>query len=69
MVYCSSMAHATLEEFTYVVKVAGAVGSFIVFCIAVSTYYRTERWKRAEFLANEMKGGCKSGCAKSDAPD
>lgn len=49
------MAHVTLEEFTYVVKVSGGVGSFIVFCIAVSTYYRTERWKRAEFLAREMK--------------
>jgi hypothetical protein len=38
-----------------VVTVAGAVGSFIVFSIGVSTYYRTEKWKRAEFLANEMK--------------
>lgn len=49
------MPHLTLDEFKYVVKVAGGVGSFIVFCIAVSTYYRTERWKRAEFLAHEMK--------------
>ena len=49
------MSHLTLDEFTYVVKVAGGVGSFVVFCIAVSTYYRTERWKRAKFLAHEMK--------------
>ena len=27
----------------------------LLFVIAVSTYYRTERWKRAEFLAHEMK--------------
>src|ERR1022692_3191853 len=49
------MPHLTFDDFTYVAKVAGGVGSFIVFCIAVSTYYRTERWKRAEFLAHEMK--------------
>jgi hypothetical protein len=49
------MLHFTMDQFTYVVKVAGGVGSFVVFCIAVSTYYRTERWKRAEFLAHEMK--------------
>lgn len=49
------MQHLTLDQFTYIVKIAGAVGSFVVFCIAVSTYYRTERWKRAEFLAHEMK--------------
>jgi hypothetical protein len=49
------VAHLTLDEVKYVIKVAGGVGSFIVFCIAVSTYYRTERWKRAEFLAHEMK--------------
>jgi hypothetical protein len=36
------------------VTVAGAVGSFM-FSIGVSTYYRTEKWNRAEFLANEMK--------------
>lgn len=45
----------TLDEFTYAVKIAGGVCSFVAFCIAVSTYYRTERWKRAEFLAHEMK--------------
>lgn len=49
------MPHFTVDQFTHVVKVGGGIGSFIVFCIAVSTYYRTERWKRAEFLANEMK--------------
>jgi hypothetical protein len=49
------MPHLTLDEVKYVIEVAGGVGSFIVFCIAVSTYYRTERWKRAGFLAHEMK--------------
>jgi hypothetical protein len=49
------MPHLTVDQFTYVVKVAGGVGSFVAFCIVVSTYYRTERWKLAEFLANEMK--------------
>jgi hypothetical protein len=49
------MPHLTLDELTYVVKAAGGVGCFVVFCIAVSTYYRTERWKRAEFVAQEMK--------------
>jgi len=49
------MPHFTLYEFTDTVKIVGGVGSFIAFCIAVSTYYRTERWKRAEFLAHEMK--------------
>jgi hypothetical protein len=49
------MLHLTMDQFTYAVKVAGGVGSFVAFCIAVSTYYRTERWKRAEFLAHEMK--------------
>lgn len=44
-----------VEQFEYAVKVAGAVGGFVGFLIAVSTYYRTERWKRAEFLAHEMK--------------
>ena len=44
-----------IAQIKYAVSVAGAVGSFIVVCIGVLTYYRTERWKRAEFLAHEMK--------------
>src|ERR1700756_40439 len=49
------MLPATIEHIKSLVTVAGAVGSFVVFSIGVSTYWRTEKWKRAEFLANEMK--------------
>ena len=49
------MSTATLEHIKSLVTVTGALGSFIVFSIGVSTYLRTEKWKRAEFLANEMK--------------
>ena len=49
------MQPATIEHVKSFVTVAGAVGSFIVFSVGVSTYLRTEKWKRAEFLANEMK--------------
>jgi len=45
----------TWEHFENTVKVFAAVGGLIGFFTAVSTYYRTERWKRAEFLAHEMK--------------
>lgn len=45
----------TPDQITYLLKVAGGVGSLIGLGIVVSTYYRNERWKRAEFLANEMK--------------
>jgi hypothetical protein len=43
------------DQVTYLLKVAGGVGSLAGLGIVVSTYYRNERWKRAEFLANEMK--------------
>jgi hypothetical protein len=49
------MPHLSVAEIGYAVKLAGGVGSFVAFIIAVSTFYRTERWKRAEFLAKEMK--------------
>ena len=49
------MQAATIEHVKSLVTIAGAVGSFVVFSIGVSTYLRTEKWKRAEFLANEMK--------------
>jgi len=49
------MQPATIEHVKSLVTVAGAIGSFVVFSIGVSTYLRTEKWKRAEFLANEMK--------------
>lgn len=45
----------TWEHFENTVKVFAALGGLIGFFTAVSTYYRTERWKRAEFLAHEMK--------------
>jgi hypothetical protein len=46
---------STIEHIKSLVTVAGAVGSFVVFSIGVSTYLRNEKWKRAEFLAREMK--------------
>jgi len=49
------MQPETVEHVKSFVTVAGAIGSFILFSIGVSTYRRTEKWKRAEFLANEMK--------------
>ena len=49
------MQPTTIEHIKSLVTVAGAVGSFVVFSIGVSTYLRTEKWKRAEFLAKEMK--------------
>jgi len=51
----AGMQPATIEHIKSLVTVAGAVGSFVVFSIGLSTYLRTEKWKRAEFLANEMK--------------
>jgi hypothetical protein len=50
------MQPATKELLKYFVTVAGWVSSLALFLIAVSTYLRGEKWKRAEFLANEMKG-------------
>jgi len=49
------MQPATIEHLKSLVTIAGTIGSVIVFSIGVSTYLRTEKWKRAEFLANEMK--------------
>jgi hypothetical protein len=50
------MQPPTIEHLKSLLTVAGAIGSFVAFTIGVSTYRRTERWKRAEFLADEMKG-------------
>jgi hypothetical protein len=33
----------------------GLIGTFIAAVLAVRTYRRTEQWKRAEFVAKEMK--------------
>jgi hypothetical protein len=49
------MTYLNPDQITYLLKVAGGVGSLIGLGIVVSTYYRNERWKRAEFLAIEMK--------------
>jgi hypothetical protein len=49
------MNPSTLDHIKSLVTVAGAVGSFIVFSIGVSSYLRNEKWKKAEFLAKEMK--------------
>ena len=49
------MNSSTVDYIKSLVTVAGAVGSFVVFSIGVSSYLRTEKWKKAEFLAKEMK--------------
>jgi hypothetical protein len=49
------MHSSTVDVIKSFITVAGAVGSFVVFSIGVSSYLRTEKWKKAEFLANEMK--------------
>ena len=49
------MQPVTIEHLKSLVTIGGTIGSVIVFSIGVSTYLRTEKWKRAEFLANEMK--------------
>jgi hypothetical protein len=33
----------------------GEVGGFLLFLMAVSKYWKAQKWKRAEFLAKEMK--------------
>jgi hypothetical protein len=50
------MQPATIEHAKSLVTIAGWIGSLVFFFIAVSAYLRGEKWKRAEFLANEMKG-------------
>jgi hypothetical protein len=49
------MQPATMEHVKSLLTVAGSLGSFVLLLIGVFTYLRTEKWKRAEFLANEMK--------------
>ena len=49
------MQPLTVEHLKSFVTIGGTIGSVIVFSIGLSTYLRTEKWKRAEFLANEMK--------------
>jgi len=49
------MQPLTVEHLKSLVTIGGTIGSLVVFSIGLSTYLRTEKWKRAEFLANEMK--------------
>ena len=53
--YIAGMQPSTIEHAKSLLTLAGAIGSFVVFSIGVSTYLRNEKWKRAEFLAREMK--------------
>jgi hypothetical protein len=49
------MPPTTIDHVKSLLTVAGYLGSFVLLLIGVLTYLRTEKWKRAEFLANEMK--------------
>ena len=49
------MLSAWLDHAKGIATVVGWVGSVGLFSIAVLTYRRTQQWKKAEFLAAEMK--------------
>src|SRR5262245_27774775 len=49
------MTDHQIEISKLVVSTIGLVGTFVAAVVAVRTYIRTERWKKAEFLAREMK--------------
>ena len=49
------MYSSAIEVIKSLVTVASAAGGVVVFWMGVSSYRRTEKWKKAEFLANEMK--------------
>lgn len=36
-------------------KILALLGASIAFCVGLFQYRKAQRWKRAEFLANEMK--------------
>lgn len=44
-----------IEVAKLIVSIVGLGGTFIAVVIGVRSYLRTEQWKRAEFLAREMK--------------
>ncbi len=49
------MPHWTQEHVLFFGKIAGGIISAIGLIVVVFTYRRNETWKRAEFLAREMK--------------
>lgn len=44
-----------LEPWKFGLSVIGLVGAAIAFVVGLSQYSRAQQWKRAEFLANEIK--------------
>lgn len=44
-----------IETAKLIVSIVGLGGTFIAAVVAVRSFIRTEQWKRAEFLAREMK--------------
>jgi len=49
------MANSGIEVAKLIVSFFGLGGTLVAAIIAVRTFRRTEKWKRAEFLAREMK--------------
>lgn len=44
-----------IEQAKLYVQIVGLVGTFSAAALALRTFLRGEQWKRAEFLAKEMK--------------
>jgi hypothetical protein len=44
-----------LEHSKFVVSIIGLLGAAIAFVVGLNQYRRAQEWKRAEFLANEIK--------------
>jgi len=49
------MSQHTIEIAKLIVSIVGLVGTLLVGLLALRSYLRGEKWKRAEFLAKEMK--------------
>jgi hypothetical protein len=64
------MQPATIEHIKPLVTVGGAIRSFVVFSIGVSTYLRTEKWKRAIISRQRNEGVlCNSASPKGLVSD
>jgi hypothetical protein len=46
---------AWLEHSKFIVSIIGLLGAAIAFIVGLGQYRRAQEWKRAEFLANEIK--------------
>ncbi|MEP7375907.1 MAG: hypothetical protein ABI675_21100 [Chitinophagaceae bacterium] len=49
------MTTSDIEITKLIIAIIGLIGTLSVAIIAITTYQRNEKWKRAEFLAREMK--------------